>query len=50
MERYQANPHLDLKEKVQLAQSLNISTKRICTWFVNKRTNQKRKGILCEND
>ena len=50
MERYCANPYLDLEEKVQLAHSLNVSTKRIAKWFVDRRRNQNRKGMLCESD
>ena len=51
MERYRANSnYLEQEEKVQLAQSLNISTKRIGDWFDQRCLKQKRRGMLCEGD
>ena len=48
--RYQANPYLEKEDKVQLAQSLNISTRSIGDWFDQRRFKQKRRGMLCEGD
>ena len=46
VKKYEDNPFLELEERHQLAQSLNISKERITNWFVRRRYREKRRGLL----
>ena len=46
VKRFQANPYLELGEKHQLAESLNMSEESIVSWFSVRRYYTKKKGLL----
>ena len=50
LRRYETNPYLELGERHQLAQSLNISEERITEWFVQRRSWQRRSGMLHDGE
>ena len=50
MKRFQNKPYLDKGDEHQLANLLNISKKRIETWFIERRREGRQAGLLalCE--
>ena len=50
LRRYEANPYLELEERHQLAQSLNITGERIRLWFVHRRYKQRKSGTLRDGE
>ena len=48
LKRLEAKPYLEPGEKHQLAESLNMSDKRITSWFRDKRFTRRKKGLLCK--
>ena len=48
MKSFQANPLPKKEEKLRLVKSLNISEKRIESWFKNIRYKKRAQGLLPE--
>ena len=46
MKRFQDKPFLGKEEKHELATSLNISEKRVKEWFMNRRQERRKAGLL----
>ena len=46
--RLEAKPYLELGEINQLAESLNMSNKKIAKWFGDARFRRRKKGLLCK--
>ena len=43
---FEANPYPGIKEKLQLAKSLNMSQKEIENWFGNIRGKKSKQGFM----
>ena len=50
MEKFKTNPYLKQEQKHQLARSLNISVKRIESWYRRMRFSQRQKGLLVKGE
>ena len=50
MKRFQEKPCLDEQELLQLAESLNISEKRIKAWYSNRRVLRKKAELLAKGE
>ena len=48
--RFQNKPYLEKGEKYQLANSLNISAKKIEKWFLDRRARRRHAGLLAKGE
>ena len=50
MKKFKTNPYLKTGEGHQLARSLNVSAESIEEWYRNRRSYQRKKGLLVKGE